>query len=156
VQELTRAASEEGVIFAGAVGGGYAFPDFLPAYDAMASLCKLLELLARGPDVPLSELTAGLPRATIVHRQLQCPWALKGTVMRVLNERFAEHDVDLLDGIKVFFDERGWAQVLPDPDEPLIHIYAEGSTSESSRELEAELEAAVNDVLVEEEIAARS
>jgi mannose-1-phosphate guanylyltransferase/phosphomannomutase len=156
LQELTRAASEEGVIFAGAVGGGYAFPDFLPAYDAMASLCKLLELLAKGPHVPLSELAAGLPRATIVHRQLQCPWALKGTVMRVLNERFADHDVDLLDGIKVFFDERGWAQVLPDPDEPLIHLYAEGSTSESSRELEAELEAVVNDVLVEEEIAARS
>ncbi len=155
-QELTRAASEEGVIFAGAVGGGYAFPDFLPAYDAMASLCKLLELLAKGPDAPLSELTAGLPRATIVHRQLQCPWALKGTVMRVLNERFADHDVDLLDGIKVFFDERGWAQVLPDPDEPLVHVYAEGATSESSRELEAELEAVVNDVLLEEEIAARS
>jgi mannose-1-phosphate guanylyltransferase/phosphomannomutase len=156
LQELTRAASEEGVIFAGAVGGGYAFPDFLPAYDAMASLCKLLELLAKGPHVPLSELTAGLPRATIVHRQVQCPWALKGTVMRVLNERFADHDVDLLDGIKVFFDDRGWAQVLPDPDEPLIHLYAEGSTSESSRELEAELEAVLNEVLVEEEIAARS
>jgi len=156
LQELTRAASEEGVIFAGAVGGGYAFPDFLPAYDAMASLCKLLELLAKGPHVPLSELWAGLPRATIVHRQLQCPWALKGTVMRVLNERFADHDVDLLDGIKVFFDDRGWAQVLPDPDEPLIHLYAEGATSESSRELEAELEAVVSDVVVEEEIAARS
>ena len=44
---LTKAAAENGVIFAGAVGGGYLFPEFLPAYDAMASLCKLLELLAR-------------------------------------------------------------------------------------------------------------
>ena len=43
---LTKAAAEDGVIFAGAVGGGYVFPEFLPAYDAMASLCKLLELLA--------------------------------------------------------------------------------------------------------------
>ena len=43
---------------------------------------------------------------------------MKGLVMRVLNERFAGRDVDLTDGIKVF-DERGWAQVLPDPDEPL-------------------------------------
>ena len=47
-------------------------------------------------------------------------------------------------------------QVLPDPDEPLVHVYAEGATSESSRELEAELEAVVTDVLLEEEIAARS
>ena len=38
LSELTRVASEDGVIFAGAVGGGYVFPDFLPAYDAMASL----------------------------------------------------------------------------------------------------------------------
>ena len=44
--ELTKAAADDGVIFAGAVGGGYVFPEFLPAYDAVASLCKLLELLA--------------------------------------------------------------------------------------------------------------
>jgi mannose-1-phosphate guanylyltransferase/phosphomannomutase len=35
---LARASVEDGVVFAGAVGGGYAFPDFLPAYDAMTSL----------------------------------------------------------------------------------------------------------------------
>src|SRR5438552_1117745 len=40
--DLTKAAAEDGVIFAGAVGGGYVFPEFLPAYDAIASLCKLL------------------------------------------------------------------------------------------------------------------
>ena len=38
--------------------------------------------------------------------------------MRVLNERFADANVDLRDGIKIF-DDRGWIQVLPDPDEPL-------------------------------------
>jgi mannose-1-phosphate guanylyltransferase/phosphomannomutase len=89
-----------------------------------------------------------------VHRQVQCPWALKGTVMRILNERFADRDVDLLDGIKVF-DERGWAQVLPDPDEPIVHIYAEGATDETSAELEEELRGLVADVIEREEIAAR-
>ena len=47
--------------------------------------------------------------------------------MRVLNERLAGRDLDLTDGIKVL-DERGWVQVLPDPDEPLVHLYAEGET----------------------------
>ena len=32
---LTRAAADDGVVFAGAPGGGYVFPGFLPAYDAM-------------------------------------------------------------------------------------------------------------------------
>src|SRR5262249_58938693 len=95
--ELTLAATEEGMLFAGATAGGYVFPEFLPAYDSIASLCKLLELLAR-IDRPLSELVAELPRPTLVHREVQCPWALKGTVMRILNERHANGHVDLLDG----------------------------------------------------------
>jgi mannose-1-phosphate guanylyltransferase/phosphomannomutase len=151
---LTQAAAGEGVVFAGAPGGGYVFPGFLPAYDASASLCKLLELLAP-VELPLSKLVAALPRPTLIHRQLQCPWALKGTVMRVLNERFADANVDLRDGIKIF-DERGWVQVLPDADEPLVHLYAEGESAEASEDLETELRTLVTEVIEREEIGSRS
>jgi mannose-1-phosphate guanylyltransferase/phosphomannomutase len=143
--ELTKAAAGDGVIFAGAVGGGYVFPEFLPAYDAVASLCKLLELLAPGGK-PLSELVAELPASTLVHRQVPCPWSMKGTVMRVVTERLRNRKVDLLDGIKVF-DKRGWAQVLPDPDEPLVHVYAEGKTEELSMELETEMRELVEEIM---------
>jgi mannose-1-phosphate guanylyltransferase / phosphomannomutase len=150
--ELTRAAAGEGVVFAGAPGGGYAFPRFLPAYDAIAALCKLLELLAPVGE-PLSELVAGLPRPTLIHRQMACPWALKGAVMRILNERYADGDVDTTDGIKIF-DDRGWVQVLPDGDEPTIHLYAEGETPADSEELETELRTLVTDLIEREEIGA--
>jgi mannose-1-phosphate guanylyltransferase/phosphomannomutase len=143
--DLTKAAAEDGVIFAGAVGGGYVFPEFLPAYDATASLCKLLELLAPVRR-PLSELVAELPAPTLVHRQLPCPWALKGVVMRVLTERLRDRELDLTDGIKVF-GERGWAQILPDPDEPLMHIYAEGRTVEDSKALETEFRSMVEEIM---------
>ena len=146
--ELTKTAAQDGVIFAGAVGGGYVFPEFLPAYDAVASLCKLLELLAP-VERPLSELVAELPASTLVHRQVPCPWSLKGAVMRVLTERLRDREVDLLDGIKVS-DERGWAQVLPDPDEPLVHVYAEGATEEASVELEEELRGLVEEIMQSE------
>jgi mannose-1-phosphate guanylyltransferase/phosphomannomutase len=149
---LTQAATEEGMVFAGATGGGYVFPEFLPAYDSTASLCKLLELLAR-VGRPVSELVAELPQPTLVHREIQCPWALKGTVMRLLNERYANGHVDLLDGIKVF-EERGWVQVLPDPDEPVVHLYAEGQTAEQTAELELELESYLESVIEGEEIEA--
>ena len=131
---LTQAAATEDVVFAGALGGGYVFPEFLPGYDAVASLVKLLELLAP-VGRPLSALIADLPRPTLVHRQMACPWGMKGLVMRILNERWAGRDVDLTDGIKVF-DDRGWAQALPDPDEPLIHLYAEGGSTEESETLD--------------------
>jgi mannose-1-phosphate guanylyltransferase / phosphomannomutase len=146
--DLTKAAAEDGVIFAGAVGGGYVFPEFMPAYDAIASLCKLLELLAPVRK-PLSELVAELPASTLVHRQLPCPWGLKGVVMRVLTERLRDRELDLMDGIKVF-DDRGWAQILPDPDEPLMHIYAEGQTEEDSKALEEEYREMVEEIMERE------
>jgi mannose-1-phosphate guanylyltransferase/phosphomannomutase len=149
--ELTREASADGVVFAGAIGGVYVFPEFLPAYDAVTSLCKLLELLAT-VDRPLSELAADLPRSTVLHRQLACPWAMKGLVMRVLTERLKGRELDLTDGIKLI-DERGWGEVLPDPDEPLVHIYAEGRTEELSAQLEAELHELVEDAMQGQESA---
>jgi mannose-1-phosphate guanylyltransferase/phosphomannomutase len=141
-------------VFGGAVGGGYVFPEFLPAYDAVASLCKLLELLAP-VQRPLSELVADLPRPTLLRRDLACPWALKGLVMRVLAERAQGREVDTLDGIKVF-DDRGWTQVLPDPDEPVVHLYAEGESEEASEELLAELQELVEEIMAGEEAAVRS
>ncbi|MGH3051422.1 MAG: sugar phosphate nucleotidyltransferase [Gaiellaceae bacterium] len=136
IASLSRAAATDGVIFAGSVGGGFVFPDFVPAYDGVASLCKLLELLAP-VDRPLSELVASLPQSTVVHRQVRCPWARKGTVMRIVTERVKGKKVDTLDGVKIF-ERRGWAQVLPDPDEPLVHVYAEGKTPEDAASLEEE------------------
>jgi mannose-1-phosphate guanylyltransferase/phosphomannomutase len=66
--------------------------------------------------------------------------------MRVLTERLRDRKLDLLDGIKVI-EKDGWAQVLPDPDEPVVHIYAEGKTRERSTELEAELRGLVEGIM---------
>ena len=75
--------------------------------------------------------------------------------MRVLNERLAGRELDLTDGIKLF-DERGWVQVLPDPDEPVIHLYAEGDTDELSNELEHELREQVEEIMQGEEASVRA
>jgi mannose-1-phosphate guanylyltransferase/phosphomannomutase len=151
---LTETAAQEGVLFAGAVNGGYVFPEFIPAYDATASLVKLLELLAPLHE-PVSAVVSELPQETLVHEEMPCPWSLKGLVMRVLTERLKGRELDLLDGIKLF-DERGWAQVLPDPDEPIVHLYAEGRSPEESAALARELRSLVEEVLSSDEARALS
>ncbi|MEO8290217.1 MAG: sugar phosphate nucleotidyltransferase [Gaiellaceae bacterium] len=146
---LTLASAGDGVVFAGSIGGGFVFPEFLPAYDGVASLCKLLELLAPVNE-PLSTIVDRLPESTVIHRQVRCPWARKGAVMRVLTERMKGKKVDTLDGIKVF-EKRGWAQVLPDPDEPLVHVYAEGNSPEDAASLEAEFMQLVEEVVASDD-----
>jgi mannose-1-phosphate guanylyltransferase/phosphomannomutase len=71
--------------------------------------------------------------------------------MRRLNEEYADGNVDLLDGIKVF-GERGWVQVLPDPDEPLVHLYAEGANEAASVELASDMYDFVTEAIEGEEI----
>jgi mannose-1-phosphate guanylyltransferase/phosphomannomutase len=143
--DLTRAATEDDVVLAAAPTGGFVFPDVVPGYDAVTTLCKLLELLAR-QEVPLSELVAELPRPTLVHRELHCPWSRKGLVMRLVNEHLADRRLDLMDGVKAY-DDRGWVQILPDPDEPLVHLYAEGATEELTGELADEVATFVETVV---------
>jgi mannose-1-phosphate guanylyltransferase / phosphomannomutase len=137
VGELTRAATEDGVVLAAAPTGGFVFPDVVPGYDAVTALCKVLELLAV-QERPVSELVAELPRPTLVHRALPCPWGRKGLVMRILNEQLSTRRLDLMDGVKAY-DDRGWVQVLPDDDEPLVHLYAEGASEDLTAELASEL-----------------
>ncbi len=66
--------------------------------------------------------------------------------MRLLNEQLAGRDLDLTDGIKLL-GTHGWSQVLPDPDEPLLHLYAEGKSTEVSVELEQEIRELVEAVM---------
>ena len=57
--------------------------------------------------------------------------------------------------IKVL-DKRGWSQVLPDPDEPLLHLYAEGDTPAASEELEQELRELVEEIMQGDRVAPRT
>ncbi len=112
--------------------------------------CASFSSSSRRSARPLSDIVGELPESAVVHRQVRCPWARKGAVMRVLTERTKGMEVDVTDGIKVY-DARGWAQVLPDPDEPLVHIYAEGKTAEDSAALEAEFEGLVEEIVARED-----
>ncbi len=132
---LMEAALEEHAIFAGAEGGGYIFPEIVPAYGAMGSLVKLLEIMARVKK-PLSQLAGSVPRYHVLHRTEVCAWDRKGYVMRQLIDTIKGKKVELIDGIKVY-GPRGWALMLPDPVDPVCHIYVEGDTEQKAEALAA-------------------
>jgi mannose-1-phosphate guanylyltransferase/phosphomannomutase len=58
-------------------------------------------------------------------------------VMRTLVERIKDRELVLIDGVKVLHED-GWALVLPDPEEPLTHIWAEGPSESDARSLAQE------------------
>ena len=132
---LSDAATEPGVGFAGSLDGGFILPGFLPAYDGAAALVKMLDLLAHH-DTSLSEVVDDLPRVHMTHETVVTPWDQKGAVMRNLLEHATRPTV-LVDGVKVLHDE-GWVLALPDPEEAVTHVFAEGRTDAEAKRLSRE------------------
>lgn len=135
-QALARAAVEGDVGFAADAEGGFILPSFLPGFDAAAAFVTVLDLLARRGE-RLSEVVRGLPSVQVVHETVVTPWEQKGQVMRTLMELSKTHDVELVDGIKVRHDE-GWVLALPDPEEPVTHVWAEAESDGEARSLAQE------------------
>ena len=103
------------------------FPGFLPAFDAAASLVRLVSLLGRS-STSIADIVDAVPPMPILHEEVATPMEQKGLIMRTLMEQLTEEGADLVlvDGIKVVADP-GWVLVVPDPEDPVTHVWAEGA-----------------------------
>ncbi|MCS6949746.1 MAG: mannose-1-phosphate guanyltransferase [bacterium] len=127
-------SESEPVLMAGDGEGGFILPQFQPSFDALYGFVKLLELLSRAKTT-LQDLAKQIPPFFLVRRSVQCPWELKGTVMRVMTRECRDDGkVELIDGIKIYQNGR-WALILPDASEPLFHLYAEAENPEAAQGL---------------------
>ena len=109
--------------FVAGTEGNFVFPKFLPGYDACAALVQLLSLLAQ-TGLELSEVVSEIDPIQVYHDTVSTPWEAKGIVMRVMLENLDDVDPILIDGICVE-NASGWYLVVPDPVEPITHIWAE-------------------------------
>ena len=134
LRNMMEAALAENVSLVGDGVGSFGFPAFQPASDGLITLAKLLEMLAVVKK-PLSEIEKEIPASRLIKVQLPCPWECKGTVMRNLIEDTKNLKTDLIDGVKIYFDNQDWILIIPDPDRPFFHLYVETSTEEASNRL---------------------
>jgi mannose-1-phosphate guanylyltransferase/phosphomannomutase len=123
---LMAATAAEQAVFGGTEDGAYIFGDFLPAFDSLTSLCRTLEAMAR-TGARLGARLAALPPSHVVHRAVPTPWEKKGAVMRHVAGKARGDRTQDIEGIKVFHGDE-WALVIPDPEHPLTHIWAEGQS----------------------------
>lgn len=148
--QLLEASALPRVSLAGNTTGDFVFPKFVPAFDAVATLVRLLSLLATMKET-LSSIVARLPETYIVRTEVPTPFGQKGLVMRTLVEQADPAELVLLDGLKTI-DEGGWTLVLPDPDTPATRVHAEGR-SQADAERRAERAADAIERIINEDTA---
>ncbi len=133
-QALMNAAYEGKYQFVGGTKGGFIFPKFLFASDAMFSVAKILEMTAR-TGLKLSEIDKMVPRLRMIKKNLDCPWSEKGAIMRKLIDFTKNEKREMIDGIKVHYDDGTWVHLLPDKERALFHINAESSKEETAKSM---------------------
>jgi len=142
---LSSAALRPEVGFAGSRRGGFVFPRFLAAYDAVMSFGMLLRLLDEH-DMTLDEVVAGLPPFHLRHQSVFCPFDRKGAVMREIAAIGDTGDDAIVEGVRIPNDH-GWALVLPHSTEALVNVYAEGDGAATADDALAACIAKVEDAI---------
>lgn len=135
--EVLGAANDSGASVAAGAGGGVAFPRFLPAFDALATLVVVLGSLAAA-GLRLSELRRAHPPRPRAHRSVATPFERTGALMRSLLEEWRGMDLIFAEGIRARLED-GWILVAPDPDAPLTHVWAEARDPDAAAARAAEV-----------------
>jgi mannose-1-phosphate guanylyltransferase/phosphomannomutase len=133
VRDMMENCFKDGINFFGETAGGFIFPEFQCAFDAMFASVKLLEMLAR-QKVKLSALAAEVPEIAMATKELSCPLEKKGKILRSIVDDLKGEEVDLTDGVKIFHRE-DWVLVLPDPVRPVIHLQVEADSDKQAQKL---------------------
>lgn len=129
-RSLSAAALRPEVGFAGSQTGGFVFPAFLASYDAIMSLGMTLRMLDR-IGMSLDEVVAALPPFYLRRRQVFCPFARKGAVMRQMAELGQHHEVEMTEGVRIVEDD-GWALVLPHATDAIVEVFSEGDSADAA------------------------
>jgi mannose-1-phosphate guanylyltransferase/phosphomannomutase len=131
---MMEATADKSVRFVGGNKGGFIFTDFFFATDAMYSVAKILEMIAKA-GVGLGEIDESIPRLCGARRNVNCSWEHKGKVMRRIMNDSEGRRRDLVDGVKIYSDDGSSALLIPDKERPLFHINAEAPTHEAAEDL---------------------
>ena len=113
-----------GAVFGGEHSGHFYFREFFLADSGMLAALHVLAALAEG-DQPVSELMAEFSRYAS-SGEINSTVDDAAVVIDRLEEEYADHDLDRLDGLTVTADD-WWFNVRPSNTEPLLRLNVEGA-----------------------------
>ena len=133
---VARKLKDEDGLFGGEENGGLIFPDFVYGRDAVMTVAKILEILAKSKK-PMSELVAELPVYYASKTKIECPDDEKEFVMSSIADEIkttTDFELDLTDGVKILKDD-GWVIIRPSGTEPIFRCFSESDSQKKADEM---------------------
>lgn len=142
---VSTAMLERGAVVGGENSGGVIIPAVHPCRDSFVGMAIVLEMMAQS-DKTIAELRDNIPRYYVAKGKIPTRSDQTPVVLRALRRIYAQHEVNLLDGIHIDFGD-SWIHVRRSNTEPVIRVMAEALTEEESTRLYRELQDHVEDAL---------
>ena len=133
---VARKLKDTDGLFGGEENGGLIFPDFVYGRDAVMTVAKILEIVAK-ESKPLSELVDELPVYYASKMKIECPDDEKEFVMTSIADEIkttTDFELDLTDGVKILKDD-GWVIIRPSGTEPIFRCFAESDSQDKADEM---------------------
>ncbi len=114
-------------------GGIFYGPHQLVRDGAMAT-ALILDIMARTGE-KLSNLLGELPKYFIEKGKVECPNEVREKVLEKLIEQLSGLNLNTIDGVKIWFEDKSAILIRPSGTEPIYRLYSEAKTEKKASQL---------------------
>jgi phosphomannomutase/phosphoglucomutase len=143
---VSRTMKRIGAKLGGEEYGGIFYGPHQPVRDGAMATAMILDILAETGG-KLSRLIGELPRYYIQSARVACPERLKQKVLQELMVQTKALQVDTVDGIKIWFEDKSGILVRPSGTESVYRLYAEAKTAGRAARLVREYSSRVRRII---------
>ncbi|MEM4703763.1 MAG: phosphoglucosamine mutase, partial [Candidatus Bathyarchaeia archaeon] len=118
----------------GEENGGIFYGPHQAVRDGAMATALILDIMAE-TGKKLSTLLAELPKYYIEKGKVECPESLKEKVLEKLVRQTCDLNVNTIDGVKIWFEDKSSILIRPSGTEPIYRLYAEAKTAAKAKKL---------------------
>jgi phosphomannomutase len=125
-------------VIGGEGNGGIIYPELHYGRDALVGIALFLSFLAKS-KMKCSQLRSSYPDFVIAKKKMTLqPGTDTDKILSSVRKHFGDRKIDDRDGLKIE-NETGWVHIRKSNTEPVIRIYAEGTSPDASENLANEV-----------------
>jgi phosphomannomutase / phosphoglucomutase len=132
--EIARTILERNAVFGFEENGGCIYQPHIPVRDGGMTTALMLECLAARGMSFSKALSFVVPKFFQAKTKVEVSPKKVDAVMRAV-EKQAKGEVERVDGVKLWTDERSWVLIRPSGTEPIVRIFAESQSQEKADQL---------------------
>jgi phosphomannomutase/phosphoglucomutase len=130
----------------GEENGGVFYGPHQAVRDGAMTTALLLDIMAK-TGKKLSELVAEQPQYFIEKSKIECPNEKKTILQEKLYQQLKNENISILDGIKIWFNDKSAILIRASGTEPVYRLYAEAKNKEKALQIVKEYHSKLKELL---------